>query len=140
VTVGAKGMVTFHMTMTPPNAGTNAPTGFMTVIRQGDTNPIWCYPNAGTLCYTGSIVNGTVDVHVFMSKLAATTGILLFQLRDPKSSALYSNALPVPVRANPFTSGGAVLNTGKGKTIDKTSVLLNKLTPATAAPAASPKP
>jgi hypothetical protein len=140
VTVGTKGMVIIHMKMTPPNAGTNPPTGFMTVIRQGDTDPIWCFPNAGTLCYTGSIVNGTVDVHVYMTKLAATTGILLFQLRDPKSSALYSNALPVPVRVNPFTSGGAVLNTGKGKTLDKTSVPLNKTAPVTPVPAASPKP
>jgi hypothetical protein len=141
VTVGAKGMMTFHMKMTPPPnaAGTNVPTGFMTVIRQGDTAPIWCFPNAGTLCYTGSIANGAIDVHVYMPKLAASAGTLLFQLRDPNSSALYSNALAVPVHGNILTSGGHVITPANVGPITKPIVPL-KVNPATAVPAASPKP
>ena len=137
VTVGAKGMVTFHMTMTSPNGGTAAPSGLMTVIRQGDTDPIWCFPNAGTLCYTGSIVNGTIDVHVSMSKLAATTGTLLFQLRDPNSKAPYSNALPVPVRANVFAGGSHVIKPTHAGPINKVVVPSAKMS---LVPAASPKP
>lgn len=38
-----------------------------------------------TLCYTGSIVNGELDVHVNMTNLAKSDGTLLFELRDPKS-------------------------------------------------------
>lgn len=141
VNAGTTGMVTIHVKMIPPNnaAGAKAArTGFMTVVRQGDTDPTWCYPNAGTLCYTGSLVNGGVDVHVSMTKLAATAGTLLFQLRDPSTKAVYSNALAVPVQASAAgaVGGSHVTNPGVVKPLDKFSpapgapMVLRALTPA----------
>ncbi len=114
VTVGTTGMITIHVQMTPPNnaAGTKAaPTGLMTVVRQGDTDPIWCYPNTGTLCYTGSLVKGGVDVHVNVSTLAASAGTILFQLRDPSTKAPYSNALAVQVHASVGSASGSHVTT-----------------------------
>lgn len=136
VPVGTTGMVTIHVKVTPNNAaGTKAaPTGFMTVVRQGDSDPIWCYPDSGTLCYTGSLVNGGVDVHVYMSKLAATPGTLVLQLRDPSTKTPYSNALPVQVLASTTSavSGSHVMNPGVVKTVPApgTPMALHALTAA----------
>ncbi len=119
VSAGTTGMVTIHVKMTPPNsaAGTKAaPTGLMTVMRQGDTDPTWCYANVGTLCYTSSLVSGGLDVHVYVTGLAAAPGTLLFQLRDPSTKAPYSNALAVQVVANTTSavSGSHVTNPHPG--------------------------
>jgi hypothetical protein len=106
--VGTKGFQKFRIVMTPPNTAAGTPMGFMTVRTSPAADPIWCFPDTGTLCYMSYGGSNAIDVHIYMSNLAKSPGTMRLQLQAPDSSqspVYYSTVLTIPIVAK--GSGGA---------------------------------
>jgi hypothetical protein len=114
--VGTTGYRTFRVAMTPPATAVGTPKGFMTVRMSTSDSPIWCFPDSGTLCFMTYAGSNLIDVHVYMSKLAAGPGTMRLQLQDPNSAqspVYYSTVLTIPIVANAASGAnahGAVLH------------------------------